>query len=112
MSGTQATQQPATDSAVQPNPAIKLQLRQPHSLIKKLMEPSPKPDSYGYARYDHQPTLDVRVSKQHRKTALIVFDRLLKKAEHRGWHIELDSNHHTRGTYVVSDQVRSQIWIE
>jgi hypothetical protein len=98
-------------TAAAASPPFKLSLKMPHVLIKRMLEPAPKPDAYGYVRQNAAPGVDVRVSKLQRKLALIIMDRLFKTVEQRGWTVEIET-YQGHGTFVIDGRDRAQVWIE
>ena len=107
------------------SPSQKLRLTKPHRLIQRMLEKQPKkPEGYGYYRQvPTRPEVDVRVSKEQKRSSLIVLDRLFKALEARDLKVEVSegrnygygsSDNHVAGTYAISEEGRdrTQLWIE
>ena len=88
---------------------FKLRLSKPHLLIQRMMVPEPKPDQYGYVRPNTWPGVDIHVSKEQRRTALAIMDRLFKALEARDLKVEVLDGYSGRGTFACSGQDKAQL---
>lgn len=90
-------------------PGYKLRLIRPHPLVQNMRQRVETPDPYGRPSSSERQRLDVQVSKQMFKPALVVMDRLIKALETQGLKVEVTEDHRGHGTYVCHGRDRAQL---
>src|SRR5271170_4152841 len=92
----------------------KLNLRNPHALIRRTLDLKIEKDQYGYERRPTWPGVDVRVSKGVKRNALIVLDRLFKALEAQGIQASIvndNYNYNGNGTFAMREQDKVHIYV-
>lgn len=91
----------------------RLWLSRPHALIKRTLEIKVERDQCGYSRRTVWPGVDVRVSKEQKRNAFIILDRLFKALEQRDVKPSVTEGEQGElGTYAVSGRDRVKIYVE
>lgn len=85
-------------------------LTNPHNLIRRSME-EPKKDQWGFTSHSRFQPVDARVSKQQKRLAMFVLDRLFKAIEAAEMQVEVLDQHPHRGTYAIAGYDKAQIYI-
>jgi hypothetical protein len=90
----------------------KLRLSRPHVLIQRTMDLKPEKDAYGLVHQPAWPGVDLRVSKQQKRNALIVMDRLFRSLESLNIKIEVYAERYEKsGTFAVRDRDKTQLYV-
>jgi hypothetical protein len=90
---------------------FKPRLIRPHPLVQNTRQRVETPDPYGRPSSSERQRLDVQVSKQMFKPALVVMDRLIKALEDEGFKVEVTEDRHGGSTYACDGRDRAQLSI-